>query len=167
MPVQDEHKPKKAENNIQKSQKLIPFLNVKAETHQSKINSIDVKIATKEDKISRNNAKIEQLTAKADRLEDRNTMLKNMFGNIPAVRKIIESNEKKIENIRNVKIPKRQEKIKVHKQKIAVLSGKRDKIEHKLNRVIALNDAVKSFSIGLNSERREIFSDAMNRLNIA
>lgn len=126
-----------------------------------------MKIATKEDKISRNNAKIEQLTAKADRLEDRNTMLKNMFGNVPAVRKIIESNEKKIENIRNVKIPKRQEKIKVHKQKIAVLSGKRDKIEHKLNRVIALNDAIKSFSIGFNNERRAVFSDAMNRLNIA
>ena len=160
MPVQDE-------NNIQKSQKLMPFLNVKAETHQSKINSIDVKIATKEDKISRNKAGILKLTAKADRLEDRNTMLKNMFGNVPAVRKIIESNEKKIENIRNVKIPKRQEKIKVHKQKIVVLSGKRDKIEHKLNRVIALNDAIKSFSIGLNSERREIFSDAMNRLNVA
>ncbi|MCM1222242.1 MAG: hypothetical protein NC548_48015, partial [Lachnospiraceae bacterium] len=186
MPVQDEFKPKKAENvqekeeekrqkndvkppenNIQKSQKLMPFLSGKAETHQSKINSIDVKIATKEDKISRNEAKIERLTAKADRLEDRNTMLKNMFGNVPAVRKIIESNEKKIENIRNVKIPKRQEKIKIHKQKIAVLSGKRDKTEHKLNRVIALNDAVKSFSIGLNSERREIFSNAMNRLNTA
>ena len=186
MPVQDENKPKKAENiqeneekkrqkndvkppenNIQKSQKLIPFLNVKAETHQSKINSIDVKIATKEDKISRNKAGILKLTAKADRLEDRNTMLKNMFGNVPAVRKIIESNEKKIENIRNVKIPKRQEKIKVHKQKIAVLSGKRDKIEHKLNRVIALNDAIKSFSIGFNNERRAVFSDAMNRLNIA
>ena len=186
MPVQDENKPKKAENiqeneeekglkndikppenNIQKSQKLMPFLNVKAETHQSKIDSIDVKIATKEDKISRNEAKIEQLTAKADRLEDRNTMLKNMFGNVPAVRKIIESNEKKIENIRNVKIPKRQEKIKVHKQKVAVLSGKRDKIEHKLNRVIALSDAIKSFSIGLNRERRAIFSDAMDRLNTA
>ena len=186
MPVKDELQPKKAENiqeneeekrqkndvkppenNIKKSQKLMPFLSVKAETHQSKINSIDVKTATKEDKISRNKAKIERLTAKADRLEDRNTMLKNMFGNVPAVRKIIESNEKKIENIRNVKIPKRQEKIKVHKQKIAVLSGKRDKIEHKLNRVIAMNDAVKSFSIGLNSERRAVFSDAMDRLNMA
>lgn len=167
MPVKDELQPKKAENNIKKSEKLIPFLNVKAETHQNKINSIDMKMATKEDKISRNEAKIEQLTAKADRLEDRNIMLKNMFGNVPAVRKIIESNEKKIENIRNVKIPKRQEKIKVHKQKIAVLSGKRDKIEHKLNRVIALNDAIKSFSIGLNSERRKIFSDAMDRLNTA
>lgn len=167
MPVKDESQLKKAENNIQKSQKLIPFLNVKAETHQSKINSIDLKMATKEDKISRNEAKIERLTAKADRLEDRNTMLKNMLGNVPAVRKIIESNEKKIENIRNVKIPKRQEKIKVHKQKIAVLSGKRDKIEHKLNRVIALNDAIKSFSIGFNNERRAVFSDAMDRLNTA
>lgn len=126
MPIQDESKPKKAENiqendeekrenNITKSQKIMPFLNVKAETHQSKLNSIDAKIATKEDKIYRNVARIEKLTAKAERLEDRNTMLKNMFGNIPAVRKIIESNEKKIENIRNVKIPKRQEKIKIHK----------------------------------------------------
>lgn len=186
MPVQDKSKPKKAENiqeneeekrqkndvkppenNIQKSQKLMPFLSVKAETHQSKINSIDMKMAAKEDKISRNEAKIERLTAKADRLEDRNTMLKNMFGNVPAVRKIIESNEKKIENIRNVKIPKRQEKIKLHKQKIAVLSGKRDKTEHKLNRVIALNDAVKSFSISFNNERRAVFSDAMDRLNTA
>ena len=167
MPVKDELQPKKAENNIKKSEKLIPFLNVKAETHQSKINSIDVKIATKEDKISRNKTGIQKLTAKADRLEDRNTMLKNMFGNVPAVRKIIESNEKKIENIRNVKIPKRQEKIKLHKQKIAVLSGKRDKTEHKLNRVIAPSDAIKSFSIGLNRERRAIFSDAMDRLNTA
>lgn len=171
MPVQDESKPKKAENilenNITKSQKLMPFLNVKAEIHQNKLNSIDVKISTKEDKIYRNVARIEKLTAKADRLEDRNTMLKNMFGNIPAVRKVIESNEKKIENIRNVKIPKRLEKIKVHKQKMTVLSGKRDKIEHKLNRVIALNDAIKSFSIGFNKERREVFSDAMDRLNTA
>lgn len=186
MPVQDESKPKKVENiqeneeekrqktaikqpenNIAKSQKLMPFLSVKAEFHQNKINSIDVKMATKEDKISRNKARIEKLTAKADRLEDRNTMLKNMFGNVPVVRKIIESNEKKIENIRNVKIPKRQKKIKVHKQKIAFLSEKRDKIEHKLNRVVALNDAIKSFSIRLNSERREIFSNAMDRLNTA
>lgn len=178
MPVQDESKPKKAENiqendikqsenNIQKSQKLMPFLNLKAESHQNKINSIDMKTAVKEDKIARNEVRIEKLTAKADRLEDRNTMLKNMFGNIPAVKKIIELNEKKIENIRNVKIPKRQEKIKVHKQKIVVLSGKRDRIEHKLNRVVALNDAIKSFSVGLNSERREIFSNAMDRLNTA
>ena len=167
MPVKDELQPKKAENNIQKSEKLIPFLSVKAETHQSKITSIDTKIATKEDKISRNEARIAKLTAKADRLEDRNTILKNMFGNIPAVMKIIESNEKKIENIRNVKIPKRQDKIKVHKQKIAVLSGKRDKLEHKLNRVIALSNAIKSFSIRFNNERREVFSNAMDRLNTA
>lgn len=186
MPVQDESKPKKAENiqaneeekrqktaveqpenNIKKSQKLMPFLNTKAEIHQNQIQSLDMKIARREDKISRNEARIERLTAKADRLEDRNTMLKNMLGNVPLVRRLIEKNEQKIANIRENKIPKRQDKIITHKQKLMTLSGKRNKIEHKLNRVIALNDAIKSFSIGLNSERREIFSNAMDRLNTA
>ncbi len=46
-----------------------------------------------------------------------------------------------------------------------MLSAKRDRIEHKLSRVTALNDAIKSFSIGFNKERREVFSDAMSRLN--
>lgn len=186
MPVQDESKPEKteniqeneeekrqktaigqSENNITKSQKFLPFLNTKAEIHQNQIQSLDMKIARRENKISRNEAGIERLTAKADRLEDRNTMLKNMMGSVPLVRRLIEKNEQKIANIRENKIPKRQEKIKVHKQKIAVLSGNRNKIEHKLNRVIALNDAIKSFSIRLNSERREIFSSAIDRLSMA
>ncbi len=185
MPVQDNEQPKKTDNffenndeqrktainqqasNITKSQKLLPFLNTKAEIHQNQIQSLDMKIARREDKISRNEARIERLTAKADRLEDRNTILKNMLGSVPLVRRLIEKNEQKIANIRENKIPKRQDKIIIHKQKLAVLGKKRSVTEHKLNRVIALNDAIKSFSIGLNSERREIFSDAMNRLNTA
>ncbi len=183
MPVQDNEQQKKTdnffenndeqrktavnqqENSITKSQKLLPFLNTKAEIHQNQLQSLDMKIARREDKIFRNEARIERLTAKADRLEDRNTMLKNMMGSVPIVRRLIEKNEQRIANIRENKIPKRQDKIITHKQKLAVLSGKRSATEHKLNRVIALNDAVKSFSIKLNNERREIFSDAMNRLN--
>ena len=124
MPVQDNEQPKMAddifgndeekrrqdmqnsqENSTKKSQKLLPFLNAKAEIHQSRIDTINEKIAVREDKIARNEAKIEKLYAKADRLEDRNTILKNMLGSVPVVRKLIEKNEQRIANIRENKIP--------------------------------------------------------------
>lgn len=54
------------ENSTKKSQKLLPFLNAKAEIHQSRIDTINEKIAVREDKIARNEAKIEKLYAKAD-----------------------------------------------------------------------------------------------------
>lgn len=186
MPVQDNEQPKMAddifgndeekrrqdmqnsqENSTKKSQKLLPFLNAKAEIHQSRIDTINEKIAVREDKIARNEAKIEKLYAKADRLEDRNTILKNMLGSVPVVRKLIEKNEQRIANIRENKIPKRQDKIRNHKLKINRLTAKRDRVEHKLNRVLALNDTIRSFSIGHNKERREVFTNAMDRLNCA
>ena len=184
MPVQNDNKHKKEdfffendedkrrqavqtsqENSTKKSQKLLPILSTKAEIHQNRINTLTEKIAVREDKIARNETKIEKLTAKADRLEDRNTMLKNTLGSIPVVKKLIESNEKKIADIRENKIPTRQKKIEQHKSKITQLTNKRDSIEHKLNRVLALNDVLKSFSIKFNKERREVFTDAMDRLN--
>lgn len=157
----------KNDTNVQKSGKLLPFLNAKAEHHQSRIDSIDEKIANQTDKIDRNRAKIEALIAKADKLEDTNRMLKAALGNIPLVRKVIENNEKRIQAIREVKIPNREQKIEQGWQKINALTAKRDKISHKLNRVIALNDTIKSFSIGFSKERREVFADAMDRLNEA
>lgn len=180
MPVQDNEIPKaekqvfenerdklKQEDIIQKPQKLLPFLNTKAEFHQNRIDTLDEKIAVRKDKIARNEAKIEKLSAKADRLADKNTMLKNTLGNLPMVKKLIEANEKKIADIRENKIPKRQEKVKRHKGKIEQLNHKRDIVEHKLNRVLALNDVVKSFSISANKERRAVFTSAMDRLNTA
>jgi hypothetical protein len=170
MPVQETEK-KSAEilpaEDIQKSQKLLPFLNAKAEFHQNRIDTIDEKIAVKQDKIARNEAKIEKLTAKADRLEDTCRMLKSTLENFPFVQKLIAANEEKIKNIRENKIPQRQEKIKSHKEKIETLTNKRDNVSHKLNRVVAFNDTIKSFSIGLNKERREVFANAMDRLNQA
>ena len=153
------------ESGAQKSDKLLPFLNAKAEHHQSRIDSLDEKIANQTDKIDRNKAKIEALSAKADKLEDTNRMLKATVGNLPGIRTLIANNEKRIQAIREVKIPKRQEKIDQGWKKIDTLTAKRDRIEHKLNRVIALNDTIKSFGIHFNKERREAFADAMTRLN--
>ena len=155
------------ETSVQKSGKLLPFLNAKAERHQSRIDTIDGKIATNQDKIAKHQAAIDRLSDKADRLEDKNRMLEATLGNIPLVRKFIESNERKIADIRDNKIPNRTQKLVNCEDKIGQLSAKRDRIEHKFNRVIALNDAIKSFSIGFNKERREAFADAMNRLGKA
>ena len=153
------------ETSVQKSGKLLPLLNAKAEHHQSRIDSLDEKIANQTDKIDRNKANIEALNAKADKLEDTNRMLKVTIGNLPGIGAIIALNEKRIQAIREGKIPERQQKIDQGWKKIDALTDKRDRIEHKLNRVIALNDTIKSFSIGFNKERREAFADAMTRLN--
>lgn len=158
---------KQDEPSVTKSGKLLPILNAKAEHHQSRIDFIDEKIANQTDKIDRNKAIIEALNAKADKLEDTNRMLKTMLGRLPFVSSIIESNEKRIQVIREEKIPKREQKIEQGWKKIDSLTDKRDRISHKLNRVVALNDTIRSFSIGFNKERREAFSDAMSRLNIA
>lgn len=155
------------ETGAQKSGKLLPFLNAKAEHHQSRIDSLDEKIANQTDKIGRNKAKIEALSAKADKLEDTNRMLKATIGNLPGIGAVIALNEKRIQAIREEKIPERQQKIDQGWKKIDKFTVKRDRIEHKLNRVIALNDTIKSFSIGFNKERREAFADAMTRLNCA
>lgn len=153
------------ETGAQKSGKLLPFLNAKAEFHQGRIDSLDEKIANQTDKIDRNKAKIEALSAKADKLEDTNRMFKATVGNLPGIRKIIEINEQRISAIREQKIPKREQKVEQGWKKIDTMTAKRDRIEHKLNRVVALNDTIKSFSIGFNKERREAFADAMTRLN--
>ena len=153
------------ETSVQKSGKLLPLLNAKAEHHQSCIDSLDEKIANQTDKIDRNKAKIEALSAKADKLEDTNRMLKATIGNLPGIGAVIALNEKRIQAIREEKIPERQQKIDQGWKKIDTLTAKRDRIEHKLNRVLAINDAIKSFSIGFSKERREIFADAMTRLN--
>ncbi|MBR1752308.1 MAG: DUF4316 domain-containing protein [Ruminococcus sp.] len=155
------------ENSVQKSGKLLPFLNAKAEHHQSRIDSLDEKIANQTDKIDRNKAKIEALSAKADKLEDTNRMLSATLGGIPLVQSMIRKNEERITAIREEKIPKREQKIERGWKKIDALSAKRDTVSHKLDRVVALSDAIKSFSIGFNKHRREAFSDAMDRLNEA
>lgn len=153
------------ETNIQKSGKLLPFLNAKAEHHQSRIDNIDGKIATQQDKIAKHTAKIEKLGARADRLEDANRILKATFGDVPLVQSMIKRNEQRIQAIRSEKIPNRTQKLVNCENKIEQFTAKRVRISHKFDRVIALNDTIRSFSIGFNKERREAFSDALSRLN--
>lgn len=155
------------ETNIQRSGKLLPFLNAKAEHHQNRIDNIDGKIATQQDKIAKHTAKIEKLGARADRLEDANRILKATFGDVPLVQSMIARNEQRIQAIRSEKIPNRTQKLVNCENKIEQFTAKRDRISHKLNRVIALNDTIKSFSIGFNKERREAFADSMTKLTKA
>ena len=132
------------ETSVQKSGKLLPFLNAKAERHQSRIDTLDSKIAVQQDKISTHKTAIQRLSDTADRLEDKNRMLEAALGNLPLVRTFIEKNKKKIADIRENKIPAREQKIKVCEGKIAKHTAKREVITHKLNRVVALNDAINS-----------------------
>ena len=162
MPVQDNEDSRK-----KMPEPVLPFLNAKAEQHTNRIDNLNGKIATQESKISKHTAKIEKLTARANKLEDTNRMLKNMFGDNPLVQSFIKKNEQKIADIRENKIPNRQQKIKACQNKIGNLTAKRDIVQHKLNRIIALNDTIKSFTIDRNSERRAAFSNAISRLNIA
>ena len=165
-PVPEEPQKQQAQDSVQKSGKLLPLLNAKAEQHTNRIDNLNGKIATQESKITKHTAKIEKLTARADKLEDTNKMLKNMFGDNPLVQSFIKKNEQKIADIRENKISNRQQKIKACQGKIGKLTAKRDIVQHKLNRVVALNDTIKSFTIGRNAERRAAFSDAINRLNV-
>jgi hypothetical protein len=80
------------------------------------------------------------------------------------VKAFVERNEQKIQSIRNKKIPNRQSKISYHKTRIAEIDRKSDVIGHKLERCVALSDTVKSFAV-LGAERRQAFSQAMNKLN--
>ena len=155
------------ETSVQKSGKLLPFLNAKAEHHQDRLDNIERKIATQKGKIEKHTAMIEKLADTAERLEDRNKMLKATLGGIPIVQKYIQCNEERIADIRDNKIPKRQEKLRTCQDKVVRLVDKSHRITHKLNRVVALNDAIKSFSIGFSKSRREAFADAMDRLNEA
>ncbi|MBR4319130.1 MAG: DUF4316 domain-containing protein [Oscillospiraceae bacterium] len=152
---------------VQKSGKLLPFLNAKANFHADRIDNLNRKIATRQDKLRKNEAKIERLSEKADKLEDTNKMLKAMLGKVPLVQKMITSNEKKIQDIRENKIPQRQIKCSQHKEQIAKLTHKRDNIQHKLDRVTALSNVITSFTIGRNQERRQNFAKAMDSLNTA
>ena len=146
-----------------KHDKLLPFLNAKAEFHEMRLDNLSHKRATKLDKIAKNEAKISKLTERAERYEDINKALA-LFANVPAVRAVIERNEQKISNIRNQKIPSREAKINMHRHYIALIDHKSAIIGHKLERAVALSDTVKSFAI-IGMARRQKFADAMDRLN--
>ena len=178
MPVQDNEDTRKKDNEFfeenekdknetaEHTEKLLPFLKSKAEYHSSRVKNLEFKIAGQSDRISRNKSKLEYLENKIDRLKDMNKILET-FGNVPFAKSIIKANKDKIDEIQNKKIPARKKKIKDCEKKLESLTFKKERITHKLNRVLALNDTIRSFSIGTSSERKEFFSSAIDRLKKA
>lgn len=144
--------------------KLIPILNAKANWQEGKLNTLKEKRERQTLKIEQYQSKIDKLTYKAERLEDTNKFLKNLGEKIPAVKALIERNERKIKAIREDKIPNRQNKIQNCKNKISEIDRKSEIRSHKLERCVALSDTVKSFAL-IGKERRTKFANAMDRLN--
>lgn len=147
-------------------EKLLPFLNAKAQFHETRLNTLKDKRDTRTAKIEKNEAKIEKLSAKADKLEDMNELLSTLAKINPVVKAFTDRNADKIKAIREEKIPAREAKISAHKTRIAEIDKKSDVIGHKLERCVALSDTVKSFAI-IGTERRQAFAQSMDKLNKA
>lgn len=147
------------------TEKLLPFLNAKANNLNAKLEVRAEKIEAQENAIAQREAKIDKLSARADRLEDMNKLLKSTVGSLPFVQKLIERNENKINKIRTKQIPRQEERIKEHDNAILQLEKESSVIQHKLDRCLALNDTIRSFTISNNTERRQKFAQAMDNLH--
>lgn len=147
------------------TEKLLPFLNAKANNLNAKLEVRAEKIEAQENAIAQREAKIDKLSARADRLEDMNKMFKSTVGSLPFVQKLIERNENKINKIRTKQIPRQEERIKEHDNAILQLEKESSVIQHKLDRCLALNDTIRSFTISNNTERRQKFAQAMDNLH--
>lgn len=147
-------------------EKLLPFLNAKAQYHESRLDTLKDKRDTRTAKIEKNENKIDKLSAKADKLKDMNKLLSAMAKVNPVVKAFVDRNSDKIKAIREEKIPAREAKIADHKNRIAEIDKKSAVIGHKLERCVALNDTVKSFAI-IGADRRQAFAKSMDKLNKA
>lgn len=146
-------------------EKLLPIFNAKAEFHENRLTALNSKRDTRMQKIAKNEAKIHKLTERAERFEDLNKAL-GLMEHIPAIKALIELNQKRIDKIKNNRIPNRESKIAYHKEKISEIDHKSKIISHKLERAVALSDTIKSFSI-IGSDRKQRFANAMDSLNLS
>ena len=166
---QENEEPKKEETKFHDPviySKLCPFLNAKANYLSSKLNNLKDKRITHEVKIQKNINKIEKLKSKAEKLEDMNKMLLAINPDSPSIQALVKRNQEKIKNIRQNKIPARQSIIKHHKSMIEMIDKKSERIGHKLERCVALSNAVQSFGI-IGRHRRNAFTQAITELNKA
>lgn len=148
---------------------LLPVLNAIHQKHEDRIDSLQEKRETRENKIAKNTVKLDKLTAKVERLQETNAMLKSLSGGVldTPIQVLIQRNQRKIDKIQNTSIPNRQAKIEKHMRridvidrKIAVSQAKADKIQH-------LNNAIKSFTVRNPEERRQQFTQSMDGLQDA
>lgn len=153
-----------------KSDKLLPFINAVYEKHAARIESLTDSKADREDKIARNQDRIQKLSDKADRLEATNEMLKALLGNsifAKPVEAMIAQNQQRIDKIRNVSIPKCEQRIEKHKAKIAGIEQKIKAQQSKADKCKAFSGIIKSFTIPNAQERRQLFAQSLDTLNAA
>ncbi len=173
--MQNQEKSEKTASNVSKNteikpiviqhEQLIPVLNAKAVKHENKLQALEEKKAVLTDKIKHNQDKITALSARAEKLEDANKLLKSL-GGVPFVKSIMENNQKKIETIKKEQIPQHKHKISQQQEKFKKLSAKQTAVNHKLERCRALSKVIQSFSIGNSAERRKTFSEGLAELQI-
>ena len=167
MPTQDNEDVKKQpeiKENEHKSETLLPIFNTSYDSHMDRLDDLQERKAEIQDKISRSENKIAVLEEMAERLEDTNSMLKELVDSskLPKVTlKIIEANEDKIKSIYEKQIPKLENSIKRSKEKISKLDDRIAVTRLKADKVKSFSNIIKSFIIPNPQKRREIFKEAM------
>lgn len=151
------------------TKKLLPVLNAVHQKHESRIESLNEKRATREDKIAKNTAKIDKLTAKSERLQETNEMLKGLSSGVLSapIKAIIERNQRRIDKIQDTLIPNREAKIEKHLNRISVFDRKIAVSQAKADKIANLSSAIKSFAIRNPEERRKQFTQSMDGLHDA
>lgn len=152
-------------------EKLIPLLETLTAHQESKINNAQEKVQSHSLKIGKNENKIARLQDRSQRLRNVTDFLKALSksSSIPGIKRLIEakieSNERRISDINENKIPIREEKIAKHKAAIDAQTRKIEKSQDKIDRYTHLSDFVKSFGFSDRAERHEHFMSSLINLN--
>ncbi len=152
-------------------EKLIPLMETLTAHQESKINNAQEKVQSHSLKISKNENKIARLQDRSQRLRNVTDFMKALSksSSIPGIKRLIEakieSNERRISDINENRIPMREEKIAKHKAAINVQTRKIEKSQDKIDRYTHLSDFVKSFGFSDRAERHEHFMSSLINLN--
>lgn len=145
-------------------EKITPILKMSVNNHENTLKRFAEKNDTLSSKISKNENRIEALKNEVESIKHNNSLLTAMK-KIPVVSVVasamIEQNNKKIENILNVKIPQREQKIAKHTTKLEKNNMKIDKVMGKLKELSAVNKFITNFKNMNTDERRQGFIDGL------
>ena len=148
---------------------LLPILNSIHQSHEERIESLSDRIDSRQGKMEKNEARIEKLSAKAERLQATNEMLKGLSGGVlsSVVNLMIDRNQRKIDKIQNVSIPKHEAKIEKHNDRIATLEHKIAVSQAKADKLQGLSGVIKSFAVLNPEKRRQEYAQSMDLLHDA
>ena len=94
-------------------------------------------------------------------------MLKGLSGGVlsSVVNLMIDRNQRKIDKIQNVSIPKHEAKIEKHKDRIATLEHKIAVSQAKADKLQGLSGVIKSFAVLNPEKRRQEYAQSMDLLH--